>query len=330
MCLCVEEALTPAPYLAHLQSLDDLVTTYEAIRAGFLALALEKNRKASRLVGEARALQAAALAVGKPGDLRDIGGIRIGLLTASGLSDKSLNHLSEEDKETAIDGLIKEYLEPAGERFVEELVFRFLLVRGDSLGGSMRNMAGTIAHRKFVRAVVSALSIAGVSFRWQHPRTRTWLAASENDVEIEEIARGLTWQLKGHNRTLLFNLTAPIVKNNVDICLLNLAPTEISSGYRKPESYLALGELKGGIDPAGADEHWKTARSALERIRASLTAEDASPATFFIGAAIERRMAGEIWEQLQNGHLSNAANLNNEMQLASIAQWLCGWCYLQE
>ncbi|HAJ78349.1 MAG TPA: hypothetical protein DCO75_01135, partial [Fibrobacteres bacterium] len=25
-------------------------------------------------------------------------------------------------------------------------------------------------------------------------------------------------------------------------------------------------ELKGGIDPAGADEHWKTAKTAIDRI----------------------------------------------------------------
>ena len=30
-----------------------------------------------------------------------------------------------------------------------------------------------------------------------------------------------------------------------------------------PKHYLACGELKGGIDPAGADEHWKTAGKAL-------------------------------------------------------------------
>ncbi len=29
------------------------------------------------------------------------------------------------------------------------------------------------------------------------------------------------------------------------------------------EKTLMLGELKGGIDPAGADEHWKTANTVL-------------------------------------------------------------------
>jgi hypothetical protein len=34
-------------------------------------------------------------------------------------------------------------------------------------------------------------------------------------------------------------------------------------------------------------------------------------------------MATEIWNQLEDGYLENAANLTDEKQLASIAQWLC-------
>ncbi|WP_255525584.1 type II restriction endonuclease [Fortiea sp. LEGE XX443] len=34
-------------------------------------------------------------------------------------------------------------------------------------------------------------------------------------------------------------------------------------------------------------------------------------------------MAGEIWSQLENGTLSNAANLNEENQVVSISRWLC-------
>lgn len=44
----------------HLQSADELVTTYQATRAGFVALALEKNRRATPYVAEARGLQEAA------------------------------------------------------------------------------------------------------------------------------------------------------------------------------------------------------------------------------------------------------------------------------
>lgn len=47
------------------------------------------------------------------------------------------------------------------------------------------------------------------------------------------------------------------------------------------------------------------------------------PHTFFIGAAIEKKMANEIWHQLEEEMLTNAANLTDGDQLASISHWLC-------
>src|SRR5215210_5013030 len=86
--------------------------------------------------------------------------------------------------------------------------------------------------------------------------------------------------------------------------------------------YVALGELKGGIDPAGADEHWKTARTALLRIREAFSSHGLAPASFFVGAAIVKGMAEEIWTQLENGALTNAANLTDANQVASLCRWL--------
>ena len=83
-----------------------------------------------------------------------------------------------------------------------------------------------------------------------------------------------------------------------------------------------LGELKGGIDPAGADEHWKTANSALERIRKGYGLVGRSVLTSFVGAAIEKAMANEIYQQLVDGKLSNAANLTNNDQLVEYCNWI--------
>lgn len=311
-------------YHRHLKSSDDLVTSYEATRAGFVALALEKNRKASPFIAEARALQAAASLAKTPADLLKIKGIESALLTAAGLSDKALNHLLPEDKQDAIKGLIKNFLEPAGSKFVEELVFRFLLTRGDTLGGSMRNIGGALAQRKLARAIISTLTIAGISYQWQHTKSRKWFDMTDDDYDIEFSLRGLSWKNGTGNRTLIYNLTVPLVKNNVDMCLFNLPPPEVElSEYKIPETYIALGELKGGIDPAGADEHWKTARTALDRIREAFSKAGTTPHTFFIGSAIEKKMSIEIWKQLELGILSNAANLTDENQIVSISQWLC-------
>jgi type II restriction enzyme len=82
-----------------------------------------------------------------------------------------------------------------------------------------------------------------------------------------------------------------------------------------------LGELKGGIDPAGADEHWKTANTALDRIR-NIYFNKNSVATSFIGAAIENSMAQEIFNQLQQKKLNCAANLTKSEQVFECCKWI--------
>jgi hypothetical protein len=311
----------PRPYTLHLKSSKDLETTYEAVRAGFVALALEKNRRATPFVAEARALKALASKAKTPWDLVKVKEIQAALLTAAGVSDKAANHLQDGDKYEAINGLIKNFLEPSGVNFVEELVFRFLLTRGDTLGGSMRNIGGSIAQRKLTRAMIAQFRVTGKTCRWLHSQTNVWADLPEDDSDIELHLRGLSWESPLGHRTLLYNLKVPLIGNNIDLCLFNCIFAKET--LTDASAYIALGELKGGIDPAGADEHWKTARSALNRIHEAFAKSKLKPHTFFIGAAIEARMALEIWELLQNGILENAANLTNDNHIVSITRWLC-------
>lgn len=314
----------PKPYQQHLKSSKNLETTYEAVRAGFVALALEKNRRATPFVVEARALKAAAGRAKNPADLLNITEIQSGLLTAAGVSDKATNHLQDLDKREAVKGLIKNFLEPAGANFVEELVFRFLLIRGDTLGGSMRNIGGFMAQKKLTRAILAHLKLAGLECHWFHADTKAWAKLPDDDADVELSLRGLSWSGAKGPRTLLYNVTVPLVMNNVDLSLLNCSFVELTrKTIHMPNAYIALGELKGGIDPAGADEHWKTAGSALNRIQKAFAKRKFKPQTFFIGAAIEAKMAKEIWEMLRRGSLTNAANLTDDDQISSITNWLC-------
>ncbi len=311
------------PYRQHLTSSRSLVTTYEETRAGFVALALERNRRATPFIEEARSLKAAASHVANPASLINLAGIQAALLTAAGVSDKAAGHMERQDKEEAIQGLIEQFLEPAGLNFVEELVFRFLLTRGDALGGSMRNVGGAIAQRKLTRAIIATLSVAGISFQWLSSNSNAWIQGAGNDPDIELDVKGLSWSNNGQNRTVRYNLTVPFLRKNVDLCLFDCNCQELSVCYSNPALYIALGELKGGIDPAGADEHWKTARTSLSRIRDAFNGHELSPHLFFVGAAIENSMAEEIWSQLENNTLSNAANLTDANHVASLCRWLC-------
>ena len=314
------------PHNSHLKSYKSLITPYEETRAGFISLALEKNRKATPFVEEAKALKAVAEKAKKPKDLLNFDEIQNSLLTASGISDKAKNHLRDEDGKKAINDLIENFLEPSGKSFVDELVYRFLLTRGDSLGGSMRNLAGTIGEWKFTRILISTLSVYGIEFKYLDSKSKKWLTP-DNEPDLEKRVKGLCWVSNGKNRTLIYNLTVPTVEKNVDLCLFDCSPSEFifgkndDSAHRNSKKYLALGELKGGIDPAGADEHWKTANSALGRIRSSFADRNCQPYTFFVGAAIEKAMAMEIYQQLEEKTLTNGANLTIEKQVVS----LCGW-----
>ncbi len=311
----------------HLLSAKDLVTPYAEVRAGFIRLALEKNRQATPFIEEAKTLKALALQIAKPADLLHIETLKPAILTAAGVSDKARNYLTNDDQREAIKGLIDNFLAPAGTNFVDELVFRFLLTKGDTLGGRMRNLAGILAEHKLTRTIISTLSLQAKPFLWLNGATRTWQAGDMSIPDLERYIRGLHWESKQQQRTLVYNLNVPAVKKNVDLCLLEATPTELMVGnqnsiHYKSNAYLALGELKGGIDPAGADEHWKTANTALLRTRNAFAADGHAPHTFFVAATIAPAMAEEIFLQLQSGQMSNAANLTSEQQLASLCQWL--------
>ncbi len=273
-----------------IKSADDLVTSREETRAGFIAMALEKNYIAVPYIEEAKALKALASQVKKPKDLLSVKDLRVGLLTASGLSDKSLNYLTEDDRTLAIKGLIEKFLEPAGESFIDELVYRYLLTKGDALGGKARNLAGSLGERKFLRSLISFFNITGIRYRWKDNDTNIWLDKPTDITDIEKRIKAIYWKRKT-DRLLILNINVPLVNKNVDLAILQAQPDDLKNGKQsiihQPDKYIALGELKGGIDPAGADEHWKTANSALNRIRTSFDKEKLKPQTFFIGAQLK-------------------------------------------
>ncbi|EDX75200.1 hypothetical protein MC7420_2204 [Coleofasciculus chthonoplastes PCC 7420] len=197
---------TDKPYYQHLNASNDLVTPYAAVRAGFVALALEKNRRATPFVEQARVLKAAASRIKTPMELVDLEDIQPALLTAAGVSDKAARYLDIHDKIAAIRGLIENFLEPAGAKFIEELVFRFLLIRGDTLGGSMRNVGGVLAQRKLTRMLLSTLTVAGKSYQWLHSSMNRWASMTDEDSDIELHLKGLSWKSNEQNSS--FNTTA--------------------------------------------------------------------------------------------------------------------------
>lgn len=304
-------------------SAQDLITSHEQTRAGFIEAAMAKNIKAKPYIEEAKTLKSIASSVKSPDKLIEKTKIYSALLTAAGLSDKACKYFTDEDKRVAIKELIDKFLAPAGANFVEELVYRFLLIRGDSLGGSMRNYVGTIAQMKLIRKILSIFSIQKIEHKILLRKNTKWREISyEKAFEIADDIRAITWNIGNKPRILLLNAKIPLVRNNVDICLYNGDEATYNNGKIVTENTQAImfGELKGGIDPAGADEHWKTGNTALERIRNAFAAYNIK--TSFIAASIETKMATEIFAQLKNNTLAKAANITVDKQLTEYCQWL--------
>lgn len=296
-----------------IKTADDLVTSREQTKARFITMALEKNNIADHYIEEARVLKFLSGKVTNPKDLLKNENIRAGLITASGYSEKSLDYVT--------DGY-----QQAGNNFIDTLVYHYLLYKGEALYCKTKNLDCIIGERKFIRSLLSVFNLSGIDYQWKDSDTNTWLAKPSDDTGIEKRIKGLYWSKKNNHRLLVMNIAIPTVQKNIDLTILDGTTSDLKKGNNSiihaTNKYIALGELKGGIDPAGADEHWKTAKSSLIRIRNSFNNLKLNPKTFFIGAAIEKSMANEMFSELQTGVLNNAANLTNDEQLTAICEWI--------
>ena len=292
----------------NIKTANDLVTSHKATVEGFLTQAIAKTTKAVPFVEEGHKFWLALQTV-KDVDtldtLLDNPKYRNGLIAAAGLSQKATNHLSKDEIDDAVKKVFLSVGERSGETFREEILYRYLLTAGDALGGQMRNYIGAEAGYKFTRAILSAMP------------------EDESLRSITESKTGKIQRIEWKNRLLWFDVKPKLIGNNVDAILFDTANcSDIKQLVTEPGRYVACGELKGGIDPAGADEHWKTARTALQRIRSIFQSQKQSPKLFFIGAAIEAKMAEQIFFDLKNGELTFAANLTKTEQVTDLAKWL--------
>lgn len=290
--------------LRHIKSPKDLVTPIDVIQSGFLRQSLRKTMEANPYVKRAKFLLDRLQLVKKPQDLINIKEIHDDLIAAAGFSDKATKYFSISELKEAVLKVLQEIESKAGSDWQTEIVYRFLLTRGDTLGGVMRNILGAEAKVRFTEAILTALREGGIQPRIGYSR--------EGKVQI------ISWP----GRILLFDKKPKLLGKNVDVVLLRQdnerLPMSLLLGDKK--NYIACGEVKGGIDPAGADEHWKTARGALARIREKFRKNRLQ--LFFIDAAIENSMAVEIFSQLQSGMLNHVANFSFSKQVSDLASWL--------
>jgi len=225
------------------------------------------------------------------------------LVAACSLSKKSLSNLDK----LFVDDLIKQTVDYSmlnNKNYLDNLIAKYFMICGDSLGGMMRNMIGSAAQEKLTNKIIYYLNINKISY------------------SIKTNPKKLINQISWEDKILVFNKKPKFINKSIDFILLKCDESK-KVNLENYKNYLACGELKGGIDPAGADEHWKTANFALQRIQEAFSKNNWNvPSLFFIGSAIENSMAEEIYEQITNKQLSGAANLNIDIQLDEVIEMI--------
>lgn len=309
------------------KSPNDLETTHNEKKLGFLNIALRKSKEAQCYVNLGEALKTRISSHQDAEELLDITEILVPLCEAAGISTKARGYLDQNELRELIKDFFVEFIYPLGASYHDDLVSRYLLALGDALGGRMRNIIGNMASEKLTEKIIAALKIGDHSFSFLEEKSKKWIQGDLYTIDSLPDIKGLKWENDAGVRTLLYNKTVPIVRKNIDLVLLNrdcanLSQEQLKVCLNDVKNYELLGELKGGIDPAGADEHWKTAGTALHRIRRSFSKNNHQVKTLYIGAAIEKAMAEEMYKETSNGTLTMCANLTKSAQISEISSWI--------
>ena len=276
---------------AILRTAQELITTNEERATGFALYADRRNQELKPYIIRAGLVRNwVNRTIAEPAEHYSIPEeLAVDLAMAAGISVKAQSHVSPNFKATAIAALLD--AAQASKDSESYILHRFLLSAGDALGGKMRNIVGSIADVRFKTAFVATLK-----------REKT---VSAIDVTDE---RRVVWTNSIGIRIMQFNKLLAATKKNQDVVVTD-----------DSDKLIAVGELKGGIDPAGADEHWKTARTSLNRVRVAC-GKDLN--IFFAGSAIETAMAEEIVQELTTGLLNFSSNLGKQEQLIELCEWL--------
>ena len=199
---------------------------------------------------------------------------------------------------------------------------------GDSLGGAWRNEVGRLAYVEVITPLALHLHhrghLASIVYKLKGRVVRDDDDEEVNSRQIHELVITESLDLEAElveleERRIVYR---ELRLRNGNRLLLNRQITwrdEEGRSYRiGPDLFSANdeddmlwgGELKGGADPAGSDEHWKTATRAFDRILlACERTHRPKPPLSFIATILVERVAKEAAEWIEQGKLTSVYNL---------------------
>ncbi len=201
---------------------------------------------------------------------------------------------------------------------------------GDSLGGVSRNEVGRLASAQIIRLLALHLHrkwlLANLTYR-----LKGRVGAEEDDEEdlagvggdqvltvtpemdLEGILDRLESQRVKYRELTMRNGNRLLLDRQIEWQGQEGKAFRIGPDLHTQSPHVDMlwaGEIKGGADPAGSDEHWKTATQALSRILEACEKTGRSqPDLSFLATIIVERVAREAQAWIEQGKLTSVYNL---------------------
>jgi len=198
---------------------------------------------------------------------------------------------------------------------------------GDALGGVSRNEVGRVAMMRILNPLVECLHARGLLASVLYSLKGQITLDDEDDSGAQQRT-----QLEVNKQTDIQGLLQKFETHRVlyhEICTSNGSKLILNAqlkwqdsrgeGFKiGPDLCSQVGEndmfwaseLKGGADPAGSDEHWKTATQALHRIlEAAQATGRPKPRLSFIATILVERVARDAQAWIDRGDLRSVYNL---------------------
>jgi len=203
---------------------------------------------------------------------------------------------------------------------------------GDALGGISRNEVGRFASAQIMQYLITYWHDLGYlqSITYTFKRSFGIEEDEESESSFDGSSQTLTVDSQTNIQQFLSNAEANrikyqeiVLKNGHRLLLDRQLQWYEPSGERKLlkigadmiSKSVAIdmvwsGEIKGGADPAGSDEHWKTATQALNRIlEATEKTGRPKPKLSFLATILVDRVAIEAQQWIDDGKLTSVYNL---------------------
>jgi site-specific DNA-methyltransferase (cytosine-N4-specific) len=198
---------------------------------------------------------------------------------------------------------------------------------GDSLGGSSRNEVGRVAMALVLRPLIEGLWRRGylesITFSVRESlipgrgRDKEQTVIISPDLDLEAVLVDAETKFVKYQKVQSKSGVSMLVDKQIRWRDKTGKTFEASSDLHSlrhagatDTDVLWGAEVKGGADPAGSDEHWKTASTALARaIEAAKQSDHPQPPLSFIGTTIVQTVALEIKAWIERGDLVSAYNL---------------------